>query len=256
MRFLALAALLSSMMVAQPQADRGQPGPWKRYVTTPKGAWFDSPAPQPLAHFTRYPALLDMSGDFCYLCSPEKKLSTAKATKEPKAEVHEVGSIGGWTIYDVFYRFQSEGAIDWKSILVRTGPDEYREIYHDEPAEGKPNPSFLIKIGEETVVGVRDNAYRMDLLEEYWCFDAGAPLQLSFKPVWKAARSAIPADSLIIENPNGPGNFPNLAISAPVLAPRGAPCCEILGAVRVAFTMERCAISVSGVEFRPGAGRP
>jgi hypothetical protein len=75
---------------------------WKRYVTTPKGAWFDTPTPNSLAHFTPYPALLDESGDFCYLCSAQKKLSMAMAATEPKAQVNEVGNIDGLTIYDIF----------------------------------------------------------------------------------------------------------------------------------------------------------
>jgi hypothetical protein len=87
-------------------------------------------------------------------------MSMAMAAKEPKAEVHVVGTISGLTIYDVFYRFQSEGAIDWKSILVRAGPNRYREIYHDEPIEGKANPSFFVKLGAETFLRVLDNQYR------------------------------------------------------------------------------------------------
>ena len=175
----------------------------------------------------------------------------AMAAKEPKAEVRVVGKINGLTAYDVFYRFQSEGAIDWKSILVRQGPNSYREIYHDEPNEGKPNPSFLVKVGEETVLGVEDNKYRMDGVTEFWCFGAEGPQQLDFKPVWKAAREAIPADQFIVERPGG--GLPNLVVSLPTLLRGSAPpCCEIRGVVKVSFRMQQCRLIVVGTEFQAG----
>jgi hypothetical protein len=250
-RYSAFAALLWALLLtAQPRTDRAQPGPWKRYVTTPKGAWFDTPIPHSLAYFTRYPAILDESGDFCYRCSPQKKMAMAMAAKEPKAEVHVVGKINGLTIHDVFYRFQSESAIDWKSILVHTGPDSYREIYHDEPNEGKPNPSFLVKVGEEAVLGVSDNQYRMDEVVEFWCFGADGPLQLDFKPAWEAAREVIPADQFIVERPAG--DFPNRIVSVPTLfRGSGGPCCEVRGLLKVKFKMQQCRITVTGTDFVP-----
>lgn len=167
---------------------------------------------------------------------------------EPKAEVHIVGKINGLTIYDVFYRFQREGAIDWKSILVRAGPSRYREIYHDEPNEGKANSSFLVKIGEETVLGVQDNQYRMDEISEFWCFGADGPQLLDFKPIWSAAREVTPADQFIMERP--PGDLPKLVMLLPTLFRGSAgPCCEIRGVVKVRFSMQQCRITVTGTDF-------
>jgi len=54
---------------------------WQRHVMTPKDTSFDSPAPHPLAYFVEFPMLRDESGDFCYLCSPEKRLAEAKKEK-------------------------------------------------------------------------------------------------------------------------------------------------------------------------------
>ncbi len=252
--FRAFAALpCAILLMAQPPMDRDQHGPWTRYVTTPKGTRIDAPAPNPLAHFTRYPALLDESGDFCYRCSPQKRMSMAMAAREPRAEVHIVGNIKGLTIYDVFYRFRSEGAIDWKSILVRTGADRYREIYHDEPNEGRPNPSFLIKLGDQMVLGVHDNEYRMDAVEEYWCFTENGAIRMDLTPVWGAARKAISADQFIIERPGGRVNFPHLLISVPTLARDSQPCCEVRGVVTVKLRMQQCAVQAGEVDFQPSS---
>src|SRR5690349_7014724 len=111
MRLAILTTFAVLQLIAQTKDEMDRPGPWKRHVMTPKGDWFDTPASHPLAYFTEYPALLDESGDFCYLCTPDKRLAVAKAAKGPRAEVRLVGKIRTLPIYDVYYRFQSEGSI-------------------------------------------------------------------------------------------------------------------------------------------------
>src|SRR5271157_2646044 len=107
---------------------------WQRHVGTPKGDWFDQPEPHPLAYFTEYPMLRNESGDFCSLCSPDKRLAEAKK-QQVGSDLRLVGTLGGFEVYDLFYRFKCQGCVDSKSILVKTGPDEYREIYHREPTQ-------------------------------------------------------------------------------------------------------------------------
>jgi hypothetical protein len=171
--------VLALQVSAQPNAEENQHGPWKRHVMTPKDRWFDTPTPHPLAYFTQYPALLDMSGDFCYLCTPEKRLAAAKAAKEPKAEVHLVGVIRGFTIYDLFYRFQSDGAVDWKSILVKIGADSYREIYHCEPTQVDASalPSVIIRVGTEPLLKSQYfvGGNRGDFEDDYFWFGKNGP---------------------------------------------------------------------------------
>jgi hypothetical protein len=241
--------------MAQPEIGRNQHGAWQRYVITPKGERVDSPAPHPLAHFTRYPALLNESGDFCYLCPPQKRISMAMAAKEPRAEVHVVGKISGFTIYDVFYRFQSEGEIDWKSVVVRTGTDRYREIFHNEPTEGRPNASFFAKLGDQMLLGVQDNQYRMDTVEEYWCFADSKAFRIDFAPIWNAARKITPANQFFIERPGLRLNSPNLVISLPTLIGGGSPCCEIGGVVLVTPRLQNCVVQAEKVEFQAKSGQ-
>jgi hypothetical protein len=249
MRFASAVAFLTLLLTAQAQPYRGQPGPWKRFVD---GDRFDTPAPYTLAHFIRRPALL--SGRFCPYCSPRERLSAAKAADEPKAEIRAVGKIRGLTIYDVFYSFHREGAVDWKSILVRTGPNRYREIYHVEAYWGAPEPSFLVKTGQETLLGVADYQYKFEGIEGYWCFGAAGPELLDFTPVWDAAQKAIPPDHRIFQFPNASADFSNSTVSVPVWVEGAYPCCDFRGAVKVRFQLKQCRISVRDAVFQPGEG--
>ena len=83
---------------------------WLRHVMTPKSEWFDTPAPHPLSYFTDYPMLRDASGDFCYLCTPEKKLAEAKKVKV-KTDLTLVGKLAGFAIYDLYYHFDPRSPI-------------------------------------------------------------------------------------------------------------------------------------------------
>jgi hypothetical protein len=135
---------------------------WQRRVSTPKGSRFDVPQPHALSYFTRYPALRDESGDLvCNSCSPEKRLTLAKEVK-CRTEVRLVGTVRGFTIYDVLYFFGDDKAPDWKSILIRTRSGLYREIWHYQRTEGDIWPSFLVNgpprlgaTGDETDLGGR-----------------------------------------------------------------------------------------------------
>jgi hypothetical protein len=108
---------------------------WDRQIITPKGVRMDTPKPHPLSYFTRYPGLRDEDNDLCYLCPPEKRLAEAKQRKA-RGEVRLVGKIRGYSIYDVLYFFDEEPLPRWKSILVRTQPNQYREIWHYQKNEG------------------------------------------------------------------------------------------------------------------------
>ena len=68
---------------------------WQRQVLTAKQAWIDTPEPHPLAYFTQYPMLREQTGDFCYLCSPAKRLEEAKK-HDVAVEITRVGSIAGF----------------------------------------------------------------------------------------------------------------------------------------------------------------
>ena len=189
MRCIVVIAVVGLQLIAQTKDNMDQPGPWKRHVLTPKGRWFDKPVPHPLTYFTENPALLDESGDFCYLCTPERRLEAAKAAKEPRAEVRFVGKIGTLSIYEVYYRFQSEGSVDWKSILVKVGPDAYREIYHCQPTQvdARAPPSAIIRAGTEVLLHSRyffgGNLGMVE--DDHYSFRQNGPIRVDLPKVTK-----------------------------------------------------------------------
>jgi hypothetical protein len=182
MRFVFMIAVAALQLVAQTKGKMDQPAPWKRHVMTSKGDWFDTPASHPLAYFTEYPALLDESGDFCYLCTAEKRLAAARSAREPRAEVRLVGKVGKLSIYDVYYRFRSEGSVDWKSILVKAGPETFREIYHCQPTQvdARALPSALIRVGTEVLLQSRYfiGGNRGMVEEDYYSFRQSGPIRV------------------------------------------------------------------------------
>jgi hypothetical protein len=121
--------------------------------------------------------------------TPEKRLAAAKAAKEPRAEVRLVGKIGTFFIYDVFYRFQSEGSVDWKSILVKVGPDRYREIYHCEPTQvdARALPSALIRVGTEVFLHSRYSVggNKGMVEDDYYSFRQNGPIRVDLPKALK-----------------------------------------------------------------------
>ncbi|MBI2686478.1 MAG: hypothetical protein HYX27_09200 [Acidobacteria bacterium] len=171
---------------------------WPRSVITPKGDRVDKPKAHDLEYFTAYPSLRDEDGGFCYLCAEEKRLEEAKKEKA-RAEVRRIGKLSGFTAFDVFYYFGEDPRPAWKSIIVQTGPDLYQEIYHDQPNEGQPNPSFIVKAGNAALLCVADNVYRWDAEEDCFWFGPTGVVRLDFSPVWKAAQRAAPAGRRVWE---------------------------------------------------------
>jgi hypothetical protein len=243
MKLLMCAVWLAPMATAE----------WHRFVTMRKGSWEDTPAPQPLSYFTRYPSLRIEEDKV--LGTPEQRLAAAKKVKA-RTELHLIGNINGFPVYDLFSYVESPyssngGSPDWKSILVKTGPDRYREIYHDEPNEGKVMPSFLRQLGGETVLGAFDNQYRMDAAEEFWCFSMGVPIRLNLEPLWQAAMKATPADQYTLAGSPFARVIHSDSVSVNTFQNCNMPRCASRGRVHVKFKMQQCSLRVVSSEFEP-----
>jgi hypothetical protein len=251
---LITAVLLALPLVGQSESESEQPGPWKRHVMTAKGEWFDTPAAHPLTHFTKYPKLRDESGDFCYLCTPQKRLETAKAAKGPKAEVHRVGAIGGLPIYDVFYRAEEEGAVDWKSILVRTGPNAYREIYHCQPTQVDAGalPSVIVRVGGERLLNSRYivGGNRGLYADDYYYFGQAGPVRVDFEPVWTAGKAVLPKSMGLWRggDENSPAALASKRFRLKVLDKGVGMCCAD-GIVEVRFKLDRGRVIVTDARY-------
>ena len=230
---------------------------WQRHVMTPKAGRFDLPEPHPLAYFTEYPMLRDEDGDFCYLCALDKRLAEAKKRKV-ETEVQLVGTLQGFEVYDLFYRFKCEGCPDWKSILVKTGPDQYREIYHLQPTQvdSHAGASFIVNVGQDQLLGARYNVggnkgiYSDD---HYW-FHKSGPALVDFGPVRVAARAALPDGKSLWGggDENGPRTLALAMFRFWVLDKGDWLCCGG-GAVEVRFRLDQGRVIVTGTNYDPSA---
>src|SRR5690349_20192826 len=103
---------------------------WPRFMNHEGDFRNDNPPARPLAAFTEFP-WRDRYGYVCFPCSADQ-IEWSKSEKA-RTELKLVGTVNGTRIYDLFYfsQYQEEPAM--KSILIQTGKDSYREIYHNEP---------------------------------------------------------------------------------------------------------------------------
>ncbi len=224
---------------------------WPRMVITPKGAHVDTPVAQPLKYFTDFPWLRDEDGDFCYLCKPEERLARAKAEKT-RADVKLVGKIGRFTVYDIFYYFGDEEEPGWKSIVVQTGLNAYREIYHDQPNEGRPNPSFLVHADKQPVLCVVDNVYRWDAEEQCFWFNPDGLVRIDFAPIWKAAQKAAPTGRRVWEYAvKAKTTFRNMVLPVALRDQDTGNCCDVKGVVNVHFRLDQGRVIVMDARFDP-----
>ncbi len=225
---------------------------WPRLVITPKGADLDTPGAQSLKYFTEYPLLRDESGDFCYLCKPEERLARAKEEKS-RADLKLVGRIGRFSAYDIFYYFGDDQEPAWKSIVVQTRPNSYQEIYHDQPSEGQPNPSFLVHASKEPLLCVVDNVYRWDAQEECFWFAVDGVVRIDFTPIWKAAQKAAPAGRRVWEcGLKAKTTFENMTLPVGIRYEENSRCCD-KGVVNVRFKLDHGRVIVINAKFDPDA---
>jgi len=189
-RFLLLVNLVGAQLCA---------AEWQRYVGTAKSSWVDKSSPHPIAYFTEYPMLRDESGDFCYLCSPEERLAEAKKYK-CRTELTLVGTLSGFPIYDLYYRFNPEDGADTKAILVKVAPDQYREIYRRHPTQNDARvvPSRFVRVGNDQFLEAQYFVGgKAGSMFEYFWFDTTGATLVDFRPVITAAQLALPAERIV-----------------------------------------------------------
>jgi len=76
--------------------------------------------------------------------------------------------------------------INWKSILVETGPSEYREIFHLQSLVNiQPTASRIVHTGKEAVLMTMTSGGGNGgcCFEGYWRFDSSGPHALDFSAV-------------------------------------------------------------------------
>ena len=174
-------------------------GQWSRVVFSGKGESTDIPSAHSLGYFTRSPVLRDDGDDLCELCTPTGKAKSA-LKYSIRAAVRPVGNLAGYPVVDVLYSIGSRGDpssdVKWKSILVRVGPDSYREIFHLQAFYSTISiqPSSIVASGSERVLATMDfdGGVAGDCWEGYWWFDRAGPHALDFSRLEAAMLNAVP----------------------------------------------------------------
>jgi hypothetical protein len=247
---------------------------WERFSNSGKGYGMGIAEPHPLSYYTRYPSLRD--DYFCYRCSPEKRLALAKQEKlkeKQRTEVKLVGTVHGFKIYDVIYYFSRrwrdpppgnaqyhDEKPEWKSIRVRTGPNQYREIWFDEKTQGDFSPSFLFQIGDKTLLGLIDDCYRRGCEQQYWLFEQDGPTRLDLELIWKATWTLIPKNQYpsYYDYRDTPANLSQGFIEFGLeerLPGRGGPPDPVPGVIKISFTWDHGQVVVTGKEYNATAKR-
>lgn len=177
------------------------PAQWQRIVFSGKGESTDVPAPHPLSYFTANPFLRDDGGDLCVVCTLAGR---AKAEQHYviTSEVKRLGSLAGFPVVQILYRVGPRGGaepaeIRWKFLLVQTGKDLFREIYHLQAYYVVPplKPAEIVKVGDEQVLATddTDGGNGGGCWDGYWWFDSSGPHQLDFSAVRAAITKHVPS---------------------------------------------------------------
>jgi hypothetical protein len=173
---------------------------WQRIILSGKGESTDFPAPHFLSYFTAIPFLRDDGGDLCVECAPGG-LSEAERRYVITSEVQRLGNLAGFPIVQILYRVgpreASEPAkIRWKSLLVQTGKDLYREIYHLQAYYILPplQSAEIDSVGNEKILATDDSdgGNGGGCFDAYWWFDSSGPHQLDFSRVKAAITKHVP----------------------------------------------------------------
>jgi hypothetical protein len=172
------------------------------------GGYLDNPPAHPLRYFTDNPYVLDDGGDLCIDCTPAGRNQSAK-TWVVEADVRPVGTIAGLNVVDVLYRIgrREDGkptAVEWKSILIQTGPDQYQEIFHLQAAESgaEPVPSGFIRVADQLVLATKnsDGGNGGGCVEAYWVVNLSGALEIDFSALEPAIRARVPPRTVFRTN--------------------------------------------------------
>ena len=168
---------------------------WARIVFSGKGRFTDTPVSHSLTFFTANPLLRDDGDDLCTDCRTLE--SRARDTASLTSKLTAVGTLAGFKIWDLIYSGTYKNLpVNWKSVLVQTGPDRYAEIYHLQ-ASGLLNhlsPTRIVHASAETILatGDPDGGNGGGCWEAYWWFDKSGPHQIDFSVLAPAIASRVP----------------------------------------------------------------
>jgi len=178
---------------------------WPRYVDGSERP-HDSPPAHPLAYFTADPR----SRPDCERLCRSLDLSWPSTAREAAdlarthANLRLVGKIAAFTIYDLDYFLGgnpwfgsddvNQGRPDLRSVLVNTGPEQFREILVQRNLGGTIYPAVLLDAGQQKVLKTEywSAGHPGSREEAYFAFSESGPQLLDFTPVYEAAAKVVP----------------------------------------------------------------
>lgn len=248
--------ILSLLVIFVPAITQAQ---WQRIIAG-SVSWNnpDHPTAHPLAYFTQHPFLRAYENSLCHSNDPANCANEYKA----KVSARTVGIIEGFKIIELTYTFTPQKDPDndlpqiWKSLLVKTGADSYREIFHlqnnltDPP---KLEPSKIVHIGPETVLMTQDSdgGNGGGCFEGYWWFDRDGPHSLDFAPMIAAISKKIPANATF--TPTCWALDLDRGELKSWVQKRNAEChaCGGLGEVRAELRLHNGQVEAANIRFQP-----
>jgi hypothetical protein len=158
----------------------------------------------------------------------------------------------GFAIYDLFYYFDDHmatGQSDWKSILVQSSAGEYREIYHLQPTAAEISPSFLIKAGNNEILGTHDQipGTGNNFYEDYFWFGSNGPVRIDIGVISAALKSILPKGLGVWKG--GGLDMESLRYRMPVWKEGDANCCPSGGMVVIAFRLDGGRLLITSKHF-------
>ncbi|MHB8754865.1 MAG: hypothetical protein ACYC92_07910 [Candidatus Acidiferrales bacterium] len=233
---------------------------WQRIVLSGKGESTDNPAAHSLSYFTANPFLRDDGGDLCVVCTPAGR---AKAEQRYiiTSEVQHLGNLAGFPVVQILYRVGprrgSEPAqIRWKFLLVQTGKDLYREIYHLQAYYVVPplESAKIVKVGDEQVLATYDSVGGNGgfCWDAYWWFDSSGPHRLDFSRVKAAITRHVPPGATFWTTCWALHlDHEEIESTVQKIDPR-CHACGMLGEVTAHFRLEGSVAVPVGVRYRAG----
>jgi hypothetical protein len=166
---------------------------WERHVSTDVGAWTDLPSPHILSYFARSACVAQAPNDHLPECY------------KSRTKLVSIGRIGKLAIYDLNYYFDNAyeppDTIGAKSILVRSAPGFYHEIYYrtKSQVDDAISATQILTLGKERILLARfyGGGNSGSFLEECFDFSGGSAKLISLDPIFRAAEKQVPEDSVI-----------------------------------------------------------
>jgi hypothetical protein len=131
----------------------------------------------------------------CVDCTSQERADIAETAR---TEVVKAGEVRGLEVYDVNYHYQHDATAD-RSVIVRSGADEYREIFYGQPVTNDGGFSATKIIGDtedQTLVWLRvdTGGNHHEMVDFLFRLNSDGATRVDLNPVLEIADSILPVN--------------------------------------------------------------